>query len=341
MPHHVRRRAFTLVELLVVIAIIGVLVALLLPAIQAARESSRRMKCGANLKQVATAVHNYLSAKKEFPAGSSYQRAETTPTWVVALFPYFEQQGVSAQYDFKKYANQAPNVTLAATAVIPILICPSDPNANEPILEFRRQGGGSRNPPIAHGLWYPGSMGPTIPDSCTFFPTPDKLRYSCLGCAFGTITPATGTTPEQARTPCGPIHQGGVNNTDTCAGIFCRRHIPTEERSVTDGMSNTFMAGETLPRHYVWNCVYCDNFPVASTHIPLNTMVGRDDGYAPEATANLDYPKSSGFKSEHPSGVNMVMADTSVHFISDSADYVTINMLGSKSQDDIPPELPY
>ena len=81
--------AFTLVELLVVIAIIGILVALLLPAVQAARESARRMQCANNLKQIALAVQNYESTYKQVPAGSVY---DESPTWLVFILPFMEQQ---------------------------------------------------------------------------------------------------------------------------------------------------------------------------------------------------------------------------------------------------------
>jgi prepilin-type N-terminal cleavage/methylation domain-containing protein/prepilin-type processing-associated H-X9-DG protein len=333
-----RRTAFTLVELLVVIAIIGVLVALLLPAVQAAREAARRMQCTNNLKQIGLALHNYENANKSLPPGSGYQRPEKVPTWVVRLFPFFEQQGITARYDFTQYANVEPNLTLAKSATIPMLICPSDENASQPILQNRQQEGGSRNPVEAHGLWYTGSMGPTVPDRCLWDNNPLTLPYTCVGCAYGTLVAASGATPEKAREPCllPPLHIGGVFNTDTCAGIFCRRHTPTPLKTITDGLSNTFMVGETLPRHYVWNCVFCDNFPVSSTHIPANLLTEKY-----ETNADGNHARSSGFKSEHPSGLNMLMGDGSVRFISQDIEYVTYNMLGSRAKDDQPAQMPF
>ena len=147
------RAAFTLVELLVVIAIIGVLVALLLPAVQAAREAARRMQCTNNLKQVELACHNYESANKELPPGSGYDRTdEPVPTWVVRLFPFFEQQGLASLYRLKEYADSSYNSALAKTSSIGMLVCPSDEIASQPILANRRQGAASHNPLEAQGF---------------------------------------------------------------------------------------------------------------------------------------------------------------------------------------------
>ena len=94
--HAPRAGGFTLVELLVVIAIIGVLVGLLLPAVQAAREASRRSTCGNNLKQLALAMHNHLDAKRYFPARHT---VHGTYSWIVLTLPYLEAQDTYDQLD--------------------------------------------------------------------------------------------------------------------------------------------------------------------------------------------------------------------------------------------------
>lgn len=107
-PRSHSRWAFTLVELLVVIAIIGVLVALLLPAVQSARESSRRTKCVNNLKQLALAMHNCHDTQGKLPlAGTT---APVRQSWVSQIWPYFEQHGLAASYDYKKGFHEAPNI---------------------------------------------------------------------------------------------------------------------------------------------------------------------------------------------------------------------------------------
>jgi len=127
-----RRLGFTLVELLVVIAIIGVLVALLLPAVQAAREASRRMKCSNNLKQWSLAMHMHHDQYGKLP----YAKKNNPRTvWVVHLWPYIEQQALYSRYDFTIGFFEPPNC-IANTfdgliaVKVPTYICPSDRNVS-------------------------------------------------------------------------------------------------------------------------------------------------------------------------------------------------------------------
>jgi prepilin-type N-terminal cleavage/methylation domain-containing protein/prepilin-type processing-associated H-X9-DG protein len=124
-----KKTGFTLIELLVVIAIVGMLVALLLPAVQAAREAARRTQCSNNLRQLGLAVHNFADAKKHFP--SSIRPAGLTPlpriSGIVQLLPYFEEGNSLRAYDLGKNWHDAVNRPVVARA-IPILLCPSSPS---------------------------------------------------------------------------------------------------------------------------------------------------------------------------------------------------------------------
>jgi len=134
-------RGFTLVELLVVIAIIGILVALLLPAIQAAREAARRVNCQSNIKNLALAVLNYENQKKALPAGAELDppagqeifdssAIDLEVSWIVRILPQIEEQSVYDSFDLeKRFTDQAATLKLAnnpQTAQPDLLICPSD-----------------------------------------------------------------------------------------------------------------------------------------------------------------------------------------------------------------------
>lgn len=119
-------KGFTLVELLVVIAIIGILVALLLPAVQAAREAARQCSCRVNLKQVGLATHNYHDVNRHLPppkAGDGGDRDELGGTLIV-LLPYLEESGLYDTYDFEQAINAAVN-TPVTTTTVETYLCPS------------------------------------------------------------------------------------------------------------------------------------------------------------------------------------------------------------------------
>lgn len=132
-----KRHAFTVVELLVVIAIIGVLVALLMPAVQMARESARRTQCTNNLSQLANGVTGYASTKGHLPASRTYDpKSGTVLSWVVPILPEIDQQGLSSDI--------RDGVPIPATR-IPILMCPSFPSHTSPYPQSYGANGGAAN----------------------------------------------------------------------------------------------------------------------------------------------------------------------------------------------------
>ena len=132
-----RRTGFTLVELLVVIAIIGVLVALLLPAVQAAREAARRMQCTNNLCQLILAVQNYELTFRVYPPGTINDTGpiQNLPegyhhNWITQLLPYIEEQDIYNHVDFQVGVYDAKNLPVRQTPVM-VLVCPSDDRGNK------------------------------------------------------------------------------------------------------------------------------------------------------------------------------------------------------------------
>lgn len=302
-------RGFTLVELLVVIAIIAMLVTLLLPAVQSAREAARRASCINNLRQVGLGMMNYESSNGEFPYGSDYPNSTTT--WAANILPFIEAQNHYDMFDFTKPMRDVAN-SVARVVPVDVYMCVSDPTSGNPILK-QRGDSPSHNPADSTMLSYPASMGPTHPDNCPFCPdnTPAPDNWCCQGCNFGTFG-------------------GGCKMNDgTFAGMFGRFKKSIAIRQVTDGLSKTVLAGETIPSHYVWNGAFVPNFPVSSMSIPINTM--EQDNLKHGGHTLILWAITSGYKSYHPGGANFVMGDGSVHFFSESIDHRVYASLGTRA----------
>ncbi|MBN1909178.1 MAG: DUF1559 domain-containing protein [Pirellulales bacterium] len=148
-------RGFTLVELLVVIAIIGILIALLLPAVQAAREAARRLQCTNKLKQLVLALHSYHDANKQFPYGSI---SSNELSWRVYVLPYIEQKALYARFDFSRNLTVSNNLEVGLTA-IDGFFCPSGTNL------FSIYTSGQVNGQQTYAAHYYGVAGPEGGDS--------------------------------------------------------------------------------------------------------------------------------------------------------------------------------
>jgi len=329
-----RPRGFTLVELLVVIAIIGVLVALLLPAVQAAREAARRAQCINNLKQVGLACLNYESGKGSLPPGSYYDLGGSAPppggNYITESMPQMELGNITSGIDRTRYFVDSANAAVISSLSIPQLLCPSDERSNDPIFTDVEISG--RNPRVAQMLSYTGSMGTTIADStaglASFVPSggsvspPDQVA---TGCNFGT----------RDSTNCAPCRASSrlqCDDDSLCAGLICRHHEGVKLKVVTDGLSNTFMAGETIPIHSYFNSVFSENFVVTSTVIPIN-LFEADERDGPRSPRT--YAVTSGFKSWHPGGAHMLFGDGSARLIQESIDYFVYNAYGSRASGEV------
>ncbi len=279
------RRGFTLIELLVVIAIIGVLIALLLPAVQAAREAARRAQCTNNLKQIALAALNYESANGTLPVMAGNWRYGTQSctgcgfSAFVHMSQYLEQGAAYNSVNFSLWMYQPPNATVAGVG-LSALMCPSDPDTSigRPLDSFYQGGAAFRADKRQFATNYKGSSG-TWP---AWWP--------------GNRATATGTQ-----------YWGGV----------------TRLADIRDGTSNTMLYGEVAygllstqdQNFYVWwNSGYWAD-TAFSTRYPPNYARKVINEIGPRGWWALAMEGASSF---HPGGANFAFGDGSVRFIKDS-----------------------
>ncbi|MDC0935390.1 DUF1559 domain-containing protein [Pirellulales bacterium] len=329
MPENSTRKGFTLVELLVVIAIIGVLVALLLPAVQAAREAARRTSCTNNLRQMALALHNYATTHGELPAGglcphNSFGRCRDIArchTWFELILPQLEQQSLYDQIDFDVAVHIRPNSTLLTELVVPGVHCPSDPEASLIDHEILNTCGScdyGTGPPGTRsmGASYSPSGGPVDMNGCTIPAWPDG--GNCQG------------------------HSGGAFEGDGAPGMFVGGSESYGLEDCEDGTSNTFLIGETIPHWDPFKLYLNSHLNVASCNPPPNWFKTNPLGcenpptcYTEGTNGRACIPHRGGFNSLHPGGLNMAMTDGSVHFIDDVVDYDVWVYLGDRRDGNI------
>ena len=221
------RRGITLIELLVAIAIIGVLAALLLPAISSSREAARRVQCANNLKQISMAVLNYQEVHGHFPAGSTSAGTDIggpyLSTWTVDILPFLEQQQLHGLWNPEKDFSHQSNRRLRESFV-PTYLCPSDIEQDQ--LVRPESGPGSLR---SDQLWAPGSYRAMSGHSLGqqgdhYWDNPSFARNW-----------HEASMPSQNR---GPMH-----NVAKDPGIH-RKFQPVEAAEITDGLTNTLLVGE-------------------------------------------------------------------------------------------------
>jgi prepilin-type N-terminal cleavage/methylation domain-containing protein len=302
----VRIGGFTLVELLVVIAIIGVLVALLLPAVQSARESSRRTKCLNNLKQLAIALHSYHDTIGCFPPGYLENNPLTDrANWITLILPFHEQAAIFQLYDpTTSTGGGAANFKLNS-ANIPVMQCPSDVNA----------------PPVE----YPGqAIGP--------FALGNYLANNGLGPMVSEYRPALsiaqpGIFMVNSRTRIAEIADG-TSNTLLVAECL---NIP----SPSGGTKYDWRGNLTYPEYclFQWN-----NTPNSSNPDWLRDVLCVSVARAPCIATHTAYNNRKNIvssRSLHPSGVQVALADGSGRFVTNVINLATWQALGSPNNGEI------
>jgi prepilin-type N-terminal cleavage/methylation domain-containing protein/prepilin-type processing-associated H-X9-DG protein len=329
-------RGFTLVELLVVIAIIGILVALLLPAIQSAREAARRTSCTNNLKNLGIAVLTHHDVHKHFPVSMGHTDPNEAPGlaqpgagWILQTLPQLEEQPL---YDQFKHGGAfegsytpanacrlapAPNRGLASTkngivvrdlmkTQLTVLQCPSD--ASVQVLSNQQY------------EW-------TGPTGCDTALTSYKgvLDDTWLGEGAGAEEPyANDLSPypsgvyEEPPPPNILPSQRDCHRDTRCRGIFYRQSFqsPVKIAQVTDGTSKTFMIGEDVPDYNLHSVAYYSNGDWCSCNLPLNHGMNEP----PSDLFRQQWWNGQGFRSLHPGGANFCLADGSVRFVPETID---------------------
>jgi prepilin-type N-terminal cleavage/methylation domain-containing protein/prepilin-type processing-associated H-X9-DG protein len=318
--------AFTLVELLVVIAIIGILIALLLPAVQAAREAARRSGCSNNVKQWVLAMQNHLDVKKVLPTASSTDQNGNRQSWPPQLWPYIEEKELFTQYNFNTAWFNTPNCIQSSTngliaQPVAAYYCPSDrgiPAYAKGDTNWRVRGN------------YALNWGPVA------FCLPSGAKVPTAWAPFGF----------KDFNPCANIGAGGANTTPT-ANIGQGRNGPrkTAVKDIIDGLSQTMLVSEKImypddnqgdqrgdlinddaggefmtldiPNSRFGDALkssacaagttYCVNTGTPPTLYPLLPCID-----CQPSTGYYQYARSM-----HPGGVNVGMADGSVTFVSD------------------------
>jgi prepilin-type N-terminal cleavage/methylation domain-containing protein len=316
------RRAFTLIELLATIAIIGLLAGLLLPAVQSARESGRRIVCANNVKQIGLALQQYHatmgalprsicnrnlnSASVLDPVTSQYlpsaRNTATPDTWFAEILPRLEQQALYDRFNFSRWVGDAANAQ-AVGSVVPGAVCPSDPVASKPILANRCNLWPNPAHGRGHGMWYCGSIGPA-PTRSTCPLCPNQSPSFSNACCNG--------HPNSNAFPLG--------TSGTIPGFFANYPMRITFDSVRDGLSNTILLGETLPLESNHNGLYMNNFMTVVLSIPVNVIASdaeivADGSHVTASGVGSPDVRLAGVKSRHPGGAMVGGADGATRFL--------------------------
>ena len=294
-----RRRGFTLIELLVVIAVIAVLISLLLPAVQQAREAARRTQCRNNLKQIGLALHNYESAHGLFPPGYIWPQGTG---WTYHILPFLEQENVYNQCNVR-------SPTTATTSIWRSL--PSRPSLAIRIPTFR----------------CPSTSAPDIVENAEGIANLNRVPCEYIAVISGTKT--TLSTTNCATTGC-PANSVVAPNQD---GMFFRASS-VKMRDVKDGTTNTIGVGESL-----YESPTIDHWAIGSDNLGINNTPWAGDvaefvgslgvnmgifGGATDAT-------QLSFKSQHTGGCHMMLMDGSVRFLMYNISPTVRSALGTRN----------
>ena len=325
------RKGFSLIELLVVIAIIGILIALLLPAVQAAREAARRMSCSNNLKQIGLALHSFHHSHQEFPAGSPSKSCpgyQQIPGWqyrwgpLAVVSPYMEQYHVykSLNLDVPLYGHTGiyrgpgygvhPDNQAPVRVIIPFLLCPSD-RTQRVHAEF-----GPTNYLACWGRGHPTQRGTAVlSDADGVFRSGDPVR-------FADVTDGTTNTAAFSETLLAPSDSGAFTLTEQTKDLVT---VGFRDGTLSVERCSPFGSEVSAARR---GARWVDGFVLYSAYYHWwtpNSAVPDCAVWSPLRSLWITA------RSRHPGGANLLLCDGSVHFVSESINLQTWRALGSRN----------
>ena len=331
------RRGFTLVELLVVIAIIGVLVGMLLPAVQAVREAARRATCSNNQKQIGLAFHNYESAFQELPGYSAFGLSGSPSaganlqlqSWIVPVAPFFDSGNLANQYDKQTFFADVPNQSVV-NQVIPTLICPSAARSSPTFrIDFD---------PNDYNVGMLAAAG--LPIQPAAFARPDvelaPTDYSVCNGARGDLLVAAGLDSNgngviELSDDRRLIQSFGIVNVPSMwpdpplefslllrwatgqiesTGLIASR---PKFSQITDGTSNTLMLAEISGRPQHWE----NGRNLGTDDLKFSGWADPTNQFRASASRPINETNKENIYSFHTGGANLLFADGSVHFLAE------------------------